>query len=208
MIPGTYNFTIYQGATFSRSFYFASNIGLMLDEDSAASIVVDATAKTFTRDDDGSWLDDGLQVGDYLVNGLLENRENNGSHIITAVTDKVITCAGSTLVSETARYTTHGAAFVRKAFDFTDYTGAGQIRKKYSDTTAAATFTVVFSPIRVNGLVTLSLADTVTSAIPAGQTVDSAASQYVYDFEIAKDSVKGRAMKGRISIDPEATKNV
>jgi hypothetical protein len=203
MPAGTYNFTIEQGTTWSRLLYFAQNVGLRLDENAADQIAVDAAAKTFTRNDGGSWLADGLQVDDYLVNGGFENSANNGSHVITAVTATVITCAGSTLVNETAGY----PAFFLKAMDLTGYTGAGQVRKKHSSTAAAATLTVAFDPIRVNGALTLSMSDTITAAIPAGETVDSAASQYVWDLELTSSTgTKTRALEGNVSVSPEATK--
>lgn len=205
MPAGTYNFTIEQGTTWSRIFYFAQNVGLCLDVDSVNQVIVDAAAKTFARNDGGSWLADGLQVGDYLVNGGFVNRENNGSHIITAVTATVITCAGSTLKAESAGY----PALVLKAMDLTGYTGAGQIRKKHSSPSASASFTVTFDPIRVNGAVTLALSHETTAAIPAGETVDSAASQYVWDFELTSGAgIRARSLDGAIAVSPEATKNV
>jgi hypothetical protein len=46
------------------------------------------------------------------------------------------------------------------AFDLTDHTGAGQIRKSYSSSSASATFTISFAADRTSGQVTLSLTPT------------------------------------------------
>jgi hypothetical protein len=210
MGAGIYNFVVEQGATWSKQFFFAqSDKGLITQADSENSIVVDATAKTFTRDDGGSWIDDGLQVGDYLVNAGLQEQENNGSHIITALTALVITCAGSTLKDETAVPSVTGEQIViLKAEDLTGLTGAAMVRKRYKDTAAAATIAVSFDALRVNGAVTLSMANTVTAAITCGEAVDAPASQYVWDFETTKTStgVVTRRLQGVVSVSPEATK--
>ena len=208
MSAGIYNFTVEQGTTWGKTFYFAqSGVGKVYPADSNYSIVVNATAKTFTRDDGGSWITDGLQVGDYLVNAGFGESENNGSHIITTLTATVITCAGSTLKSETVIPSSTGnQLIVLKAMDLTSYTGAAMIRKKYSSTSAAATMTVAFDPIRVNGAVSLSLTNTQTSAVTCGETVDAPASLYVWDFELTLSGVVTRMLQGAVSVSPEATK--
>jgi hypothetical protein len=208
MAAGTYDFTIEQGTTWSKTFYFAqSGVGTVLPSTSTTEVTVDATAKTFTRDDNGSWIDDGLTDGDYLVISGFSESENNGSHLITDLTDSVITCSGSTLVDEIAipEYT-GDKIIILKAMDFTDYTGAAMIRKKYSSTSPDATITVAFDPIRTNGSVSLSLTNTQTSAIPAGENAETTASKYVWDFELTISGVVSRVLQGVVSISPEATK--
>ena len=208
MAAGIYNFTIEQGTTWSKTLYFAQrDVGLILDTSSNTTITVDATAKTYTRSDSGSWSDDGLQVGDYLVvSGFVESA-NNGSHIITTLTDTVITCSGSTLTDETiSPVTTNAEVVILKAMNLTSYTGAAMIRKKYSSTAASATMTVTFNATRTSGIVTLSLTNTQTSAIPAGEDSEATASQYVWDLEFTLSGVVTRMLQGTVSISPEATK--
>ena len=208
MAAGTYNFTIEQGATWSKTFYFAQgDVGRVFPVTSTTSITVDATAKTYTRDDGGSWIDAGLQSGDYLVISGLRESENNGSHIITTITDSVITCAGSTLVDEIASPTDLETQLViLKAKDLTSYTGAAMIRKKYSSTTADATITVTFNATRESGVVVLSLTNTQTSAISAGENIETSASKYVWDLEFTLSTTVTRMLQGVVTISPEATK--
>jgi len=209
MPAGICNFTIEQGTTWGKTVYLTQRgIGKVLLEDSNASITVDATAKTFTRDDGGSWLDDGLQAGDYIVNAGFPEAENNASHIITTLTASVITCAASTLKSDSASPSVTGNKLVvLKARNLTGATGAAMIRKKYSSPTPAATITVAFNPAtRLDGQVNFSLTDTQTSLIPCGEDVDASASQYVWDFEMVITPVKSRELEGVVKISPEATK--
>lgn len=209
MAAGTYNFTIEQGATWSKTLYFAEgDVGLILPVTSTTSITVDATAKTFTRDDTGgSWTDEGLTVGDYVVISGFSETENNGSHLISALTDTVMTCATSTLIDEIASPAdTNAQLVILKAKDLTGYTGAAMIRKKYSSTSAAATITITFSATRESGVLTLSLTNTQTSAITAGENTEATASQYVWDLELTKDSVVTRMLQGIVYVSPEATK--
>jgi hypothetical protein len=65
-------------------------------------ITVDATAKTFTRTDGGSFLTDGVQNNDTVRFGLLTlDSPNSDDHIVTMVTADTITCSGSTgLINE------------------------------------------------------------------------------------------------------------
>jgi hypothetical protein len=93
------------------------------------------------------------------------------------------------------------------ATDLTGCTAAGKIRKKYSSTSAAATFTVAFAADRTTGELTFSLSAAQTAAIEAGESVDSANSQYVWDLEMTwADSTVDRILQGKVSISPEATK--
>lgn len=208
MAAGTYNFTIEQGTTWSKTFYFAQgDVGTILPITSVTTVTVDATAKTYTRDDDGSWTDDGLTVGDYIVISGFVETENNGSHLISAVTDTVITCATSTLVDEAASpVDTNAQLVILKAKDLTGYTGAAMIRKKYSSTSAAATITVTFNVTRATGGVVLSLTNTQTSAITAGESTEVSASQYVWDLEFTVGGAVTRMLQGVVTISPEATK--
>jgi len=209
MAAGTYDFTIEQGTTWGRTFYFAqSGVGLVLPTTSTTSITIDATAKTFTRDDvGGSWTDDGLTNGDYVVISGCPESENNGSHLITTLTATVITCSGSTLIDEVVSpVDTEEQFYILKAMDLTSYTGAAMIRKKYSSTAASATITVTFNATRTTGGVVLSLTNTQTSAIPAGENSEVSASQYVWDLELTKTLVVTRMLQGIVSVSPEATK--
>ena len=77
------------------------------------------------------------------------------------------------------------------------YIGAGQIRKTYTST-AATNFGVVVTNA-TNGLLTLTLANTVTNGMKAGR--------YVYDVEITKTSngEKTRVVEGQLTINPGVT---
>ena len=81
--------------------------------------------------------------------------------------------------------------------NLTGYTGAGQIRKTYTSTTAT-NFTAVVSSA-TNGVVTISLGNSVTNGMKAGR--------YVYDVEITKTSngEKTRVVEGQITIQPGVT---
>lgn len=56
-------------------------------------------AETCTRSA-GSWIADGLKVGDHAV--FDGTTDNDGTHIITTLTDTVMTCSASTFISEVA----------------------------------------------------------------------------------------------------------
>ena len=77
------------------------------------------------------------------------------------------------------------------------YTVAGQMRKTYTSTTAT-NFTAVVSSA-TNGVVTISLGNSVTNSLKAGR--------YVYDVEITKTSTgeKTRVVEGQVTINPGVT---
>lgn len=208
MIPGKYDFIINQGASWGQTFYFGNSaIGLTLTPQSnpAFNIAVDGTAKTFTRNDGGSWLIDGFSIGSYLVCGGFQNQANNGSHLVTAVTATVLTCAGDAMTSEIASPGLSGQnVLVTKAVDFTTATGAAMIRQFYNSPSPAATITVNF-PTPANGGIALSLTNIQTGAITAGKDVCSQASQYVWDLAVTQSALVTRYLEGEVSIDPRAT---
>ena len=77
------------------------------------------------------------------------------------------------------------------------YTGAGQIRKTYTSSTKVDFGVVVTNATQ--GLLTLTLSNTVTNAMKAGR--------YVYDVEITKTSngEKTRVVEGQVTINPGVT---
>ena len=77
------------------------------------------------------------------------------------------------------------------------YTVAGKIRKSYTSTTAT-NFTAVVSSAS-NGIVTISLSNSVTNGMKAGR--------YVYDVEITKTSngEKTRVVEGQVTVNPGVT---
>jgi len=81
--------------------------------------------------------------------------------------------------------------------NLTGFTGAGQIRKTYSSSTAT-NFVVVVTNAAA-GLLTLSLANAVTNAMKSGR--------YVYDVEITETSngEKTRVVEGQLTINPGVT---
>ncbi len=56
------------------------------------TVTVDASDKTFTRAS-GSWITDGVQVGDKIVTTGFEAAGNNGTFVVSDVVDLTITCA-------------------------------------------------------------------------------------------------------------------
>tara|TARA_S200002703_G_C3717216_1_gene220330 strand:+ start:163 stop:507 length:345 start_codon:yes stop_codon:yes gene_type:complete len=101
-----------------------------------------------------------------------------------------------------------GSSFARKitvrakggtAFDLTNYTARGQLRKSYTSLTAV-TFTSTITN-SVGGEITISLTTPQTTAIKAGR--------YVYDVEIVpngspEDGVI-RVIEGQVTVTPRAT---
>jgi hypothetical protein len=81
------------------------------------------------------------------------------------------------------------------ALNLTGYTGAAQLRKHYTSSTAV-TFTVTIDAL--NGEVTLSLTATQTAALTAGR--------YVYDVELTIGSTVSRVIEGIVTVTPEVTK--
>ena len=81
--------------------------------------------------------------------------------------------------------------------NLTGYTGAGQIRKTYTSSTAVAFGVTVTNAAA--GLLTLTLTNTVTNAMKAGR--------FVYDVEITKTSngEKTRVVEGQVTINPGVT---
>lgn len=82
--------------------------------------------------------------------------------------------------------------------DLTGYTSSGQIRKHFSSNTSYD-FTVTFGTPRSSGLLTISLARAVSSAMEAGR--------YVYDVEITSSAnTRSRLVEGLATITPEVTR--
>ena len=81
--------------------------------------------------------------------------------------------------------------------NMTGYSSAGQIRKTYESSTVSATFTTSISAVA--GQVTLSLTDTVTSALSAGR--------YVYDLNVTSSGgVTTRVVEGQAIVTPGVTR--
>jgi len=81
--------------------------------------------------------------------------------------------------------------------DLTGYTGAGQIRKTYSSTTAVD-FTVTVADPATSGVLNISLTNAQTNAMKAGR--------YVYDVEITSSGgIKTRVLEGQLEITPGVT---
>lgn len=76
------------------------------------------------------------------------------------------------------------------------YTANSQVRKWYTSTNAAATFTTEIDSN--TGVVTLSLT--------ANQTSNLVAGRYVYDVELNDGSVISRIVEGIITVTPQVTR--
>ena len=81
--------------------------------------------------------------------------------------------------------------------NLTGFTGAGQIRKTYSSSTATNFVVTVSNPGA--GLLTLTLSNAVTNAMKAGR--------FVYDVEITEtaNGEKTRVVEGQVTLNPGVT---
>lgn len=91
--------------------------------------------------------------------------------------------------------------------DLTDYTGRAQIRRKATAPTIDAEFVVLFTEPRTLGEVKLNMPGAVSSTMKVGDSIESPASQFVYDFEIYDTELKPyRILGGALSVSPEVTR--
>ena len=82
------------------------------------------------------------------------------------------------------------------AIDLSGYTGRSQIRKHYTSSNSLS-FTVTLTANQ--GMVTLDLTSTQTSALTAGR--------YVYDVEVVSSAnVVARIIEGNVTVTPEVTR--
>ena len=77
-----------------------------------------------------------------------------------------------------------------------NYTANSQIRKWYSSSNAAATFTTAINV--ATGIITLSLT--------ANQTSNLISGRYVYDVEISAGSEVSRIVEGIVTVTPQVTR--
>jgi len=81
--------------------------------------------------------------------------------------------------------------------NLTGYTASSQIRKTYASSSASGTFTTAITA--ADGQVTLSLTDTVTTALPAGR--------YVYDLTVTSAAgITTRVVEGQAIVTPGVTR--
>ena len=76
------------------------------------------------------------------------------------------------------------------------YTANSQIRKWYSSTNAAATFTTSINTISA----------VITLALTANQTSNLVAGRYVYDVEINSGAEVSRIVEGIVTVTPQVTR--
>ena len=82
--------------------------------------------------------------------------------------------------------------------DLAGYTAAAQMRKTYESSSISATFTTSISA--ADGQVTLSLTDTVTTALSPGR--------YVYDLVVTDgSSISTRVVEGQAIVTPGVTRS-
>ena len=80
--------------------------------------------------------------------------------------------------------------------DLTGYTASSQMRKWYTSSNAAATFTTA---------VNVSTA-AVTLSLNANQTGTITAGRYVYDVEITNGTTTSRIVEGIVTVTPQVTR--
>jgi hypothetical protein len=82
------------------------------------------------------------------------------------------------------------------ALDLQNFTANSQVRKWYSSSNAAATFSTAINVS--SGAITLSLT--------ANQTSNLIAGRYVYDVEITSGSEVSRIVEGIVTVTPQVTR--
>lgn len=81
--------------------------------------------------------------------------------------------------------------------NLTGYSATGQVRKTFSSSTVAATFTTVLAP--TTGQVTMTLTDVATAAMTSGR--------YVYDILLTDSSGdKTRILEGHATVTPSVSR--
>jgi len=83
----------------------------------------------------------------------------------------------------------------------------GQIKKKYSDAAAIASWTCTIDG--TDSIITALIKAAVTATITAGVSITDPKSEYVYDIEVysgvGSEEVVSRSINGKLYIDPQAT---
>ena len=83
--------------------------------------------------------------------------------------------------------------------DLASYTAAAQMRKTYESSNTSGTFTTSISSPTTDGQVTLSMTDTVTTALSPGR--------YVYDLVVTSGGgLKTRVVEGQAIVTPGVTR--
>ena len=83
--------------------------------------------------------------------------------------------------------------------DLAGYTAAAQMRKTYESSAVSATFTTSISSPTTDGQVTLSLTDSVTTALSPGR--------YVYDLVVTSSGgLSTRVVEGQAVVTPGVTR--
>jgi hypothetical protein len=92
--------------------------------------------------------------------------------------------------------------------NLTGYTARAQIRPTADSSTITATFVCTFAVDRATGVITISLADTVTTAIATtGKTAYDKLAKYQWDMEIiSSGGVVTRILNGAVEVSPEVTR--
>lgn len=93
------------------------------------------------------------------------------------------------------------------AYDLTNSTLRGQLRKKALDVDVIAAFAFAVTGV-ATGLATMTMSAVTTSAIPCGESPDDEASQYTYDVEMV-DGVSGAVtalLRGAVTVVREVTR--
>jgi hypothetical protein len=92
------------------------------------------------------------------------------------------------------------------AFNLTNWTPRGQIRRTHRSTTIVASFTFTVTNA-VLGKMDIKMTDEITKTISAGETINDPRSQYQYDIEIEHtDGTVKRILEGVVYVDAEVTR--
>jgi hypothetical protein len=104
------------------------------------TIDVVAAAKTFTRAA-GSYIDDGVLVGDPITFSGFTNPGNNGTFIVTSVTATVVTCDGATGLSDESGDADEAFTTTRETIQVGTTLKSFTIEKAFADITQYQVFT-------------------------------------------------------------------
>lgn len=95
------------------------------------------------------------------------------------------------------------------AIDLTGFSFAGQVRRRYSDSTVLGSFTfTILNQTTNKGQVSMVMSSTVTAAIPVDKSTDYTRkiTYCTYDVEMNTGSEKDRILEGTAEISPEVTR--
>lgn len=198
MVAGVYKLYIQQGETFSKDILLTNIKKVRCGNVSAQSLQYSSSV-IITTGGLGA-----IATGDYI--SFSTDNYTNKYKVTTGIAD--LSLGGTiTLASQLLDMIDTGISVqVYSVFDLTGYTARAQLRPTADSSTLTATFTCsISSP--TNGIITISLTDTQTSAIPTtGKKYYNSYGSFTWDLEIVSGGVVSRILNDSVDVSPEVTK--